>query len=360
MQRLEIPHRRMRSQRISAGKLNRPADAVAWLVAVQAQDFAGAKWALAQRMSRAVEADLDRAFAEGAILRTHLLRPTWHFVTPDDIRWLLDLTAPRVHAANAHRYRELGLDRAVVRRSNAAIARSLEGGRQLTRDELRERLREAGLGTDPGQRMGYLMMRAELDGVVCSGARRGKQFTYALLDDRAPRAKRLQRDEALAVLAGRYFRSRGPATVHDLAKWSGLTVVEARRGLEMVKGDLLEESVDGRTYWSGDAPQGRQIAGRAALLSIYDEYFSSYGDRSAIVEPEIVERLRAMGNALTGAVVLEGRIIGTWKRLVGKTEVTVVTDLFIRETRLIRRELESATERYSRYLGRPAVLARSK
>lgn len=356
----DILSRRLRSQRISAAKLDTPAEVVEWLVAAQAQDFAGAKWALALRMRRPSEGDLERAFADGEILRTHLLRPTWHFVTPDDIRWLLDLTAPRVHATNTHQYRQLGLTRSVLKRSNDVIGRSLEGGQHRTRDEIREILEGGGVRPGTGQRMGYILMCAELDGVVCSGPRKGKQFTYALLDERAPRARRLRRDEALGLLAARYFRSRGPATVHDLAKWSDLTVAEAGRGLEISRGDLREEAVDGRGYWSGEPPRGRRSSGRAALLSIYDEYFSSYRDPSLVAGPDAYGMLRAMGNALTGAVVLDGRIIGTWKRVLAKSDVRVAVDLFVREDGHIRRELESATARFGRYLGLPAALARRK
>jgi len=216
---VSIARERLRNQRIGGRPLKRAVDVVRWLVASQAQDFAGAKWALGLRMSGATDAAVESDFDDGAILRTHIMRPTWHFVTQGDIRWMLALTAPRVNAVNAHRYRELELDTATFRKTNAALAKALEGGRQLTRDELRELLARARI-TVAGQRMAHIMMRAELDAVVCSGARRGKQFTYALLDERAPRARSLSHDDALVELSRRYFPSRGPATVQDFAKWS--------------------------------------------------------------------------------------------------------------------------------------------
>src|SRR5262249_52761007 len=151
------------------------------------QDYAGAKWALGMRLRRATDNDIEHAYADGSILRTHLLRPTWHFVTPHDIRWMLALTAPRVHAVNAYMYRKLDLDGAIFKRSNAALAKALRGGHTRTRDELRRVLQRAGIAVDAELRMSYLMMRAELDGIVCSGPRRGKQFTYTLLDERAPK-----------------------------------------------------------------------------------------------------------------------------------------------------------------------------
>src|SRR6185436_7837388 len=178
--------------------------------------------------------------------RTHVLRPTWHFVTPADIHCLLALTAPRVHALNAPYYRKLELDHDLFQRSTTALTHALQGGKHLTRDEVRGVLAQAGIATAGELRMSYILMRAELDGVVCSGARHGKQFTYALLSERAPQVRHLEREHALAELAGRFFLSRGPATVQDFARWSGLTVADARTGLEAVKSQLQHEQVDGQ------------------------------------------------------------------------------------------------------------------
>ena len=201
----EIAHRRLHNQHLAGTPLETPAAVVRRLGAVQAQDYAAAKWAVAQRTADVSDAALDQAFAAGAILRTHVMRPTWHFVTPEDIRWLLALTAPRVKAAIAYYDRRLGLDDHLVGRSNAALGEALAGGAPLTRPELAAALTHAGITTEgaDGQRVGQLIMHAELDGILCSGARRGKQFTYALLADRASHPRILERDEALAELAGR-------------------------------------------------------------------------------------------------------------------------------------------------------------
>ena len=184
-----------------------------------------------------------------AILRTHLLRPTWHFITPADIRWVWSLTAPRVQAANTYMYRKLGLDNAAFRRSNDTLLRALQGGQHLTREELRDVLHATGVPAAGEFRMGYLMMRAELDGILCSRPRRGNQFTYALLDERVPPNAALNREEALASLAHRFFSSRGPASVQDFAKWSGVTATDAKKSLEAVKERLDSETADGKTYW---------------------------------------------------------------------------------------------------------------
>jgi hypothetical protein len=329
-----------------------------WLGAVQAQDYAGAKWALGLRLRVATDDTVDQAFANGSILRTHVMRPTWHFVTPADIRWMLALTAPRVHVVNAYMYRKLELDSAIFNRSNAALAKALEGHRQLTRDELRVVLHKAGIATDGELRMGYLMMRAELDGIVCSGARRGKQFTYALVDERAPQVKALEREEALAELAGRYFMSRGPATVQDFAKWSGLTVTDAQRGLDTVRAQLQQEIVDGQAYWfSTRTPSAKNRGPTAYLLSIYDEYISGYKDRRAICDVEFATRLSALGNALTHVIVVDGQIVGTWKHTLNRETVVIEPNLFRRLTKAESQAIGVAARRYGDFLQRSVVLA---
>jgi hypothetical protein len=354
---LDIARLRLHNQHISQAKFELSGDEVSWLCAVQAQDYAGAKWSLGLRLRGASDRDIERAFNDGAILRTHLMRPTWHFVTPADIRWLLALTAPRVHAANAYMVRRLELDNAIFNRSNETLAKALQGGKQLTRDELREMLEQAGIPTKGDLRMSYFMMHAELDGVVCSGARRGKQFTYALLDDRAPQARELAREDALAELSKHYFLSRGPATVQDFAKWSGLTIADARQGLEMVKDLLQEQIVDGRPYWfSPSAPPASGGSPSAYLLSIYDEYISGYKDRSAIAREDIGAKLIELGNALSYIIVVDGQIVGVWKRTLRKDAVVIEADLFTSLGEAERQAVAVAADKYGEFLGLPVVL----
>jgi hypothetical protein len=352
----EVTRLRLSNQALSRPRFSKPADAVGWLGAVQAQDFAGAKWAVGARMRAATDAAVERTFNAGSILRTHILRPTWHFVVPADIRWMLDLTAPRVKAGLASRRRQLGLDARMLKRSNAALERALRDGALLTRDELREVLGRAGIAAE-GVRMAHIMGHAELDGIVCSGPRRGKQFTYALLDAQAPAGPALTREEALARLAGRYFASRGPATPHDFAKWASLTLDDARRGLEGVEGDLRRDVVEGATYWSfGAIPSAGAAGARALLLSLFDEYIGSYRDRSAIVAPEHVPKLWA-GNAVTHVLLLDGKIVGTWRRRPAVKAVNVELRFFDTPTRAATRAMAEAARRYAAFLGLPLTLA---
>jgi hypothetical protein len=349
-----MAHKRLYNQHISANPLARPAEVVQWLAAVQAQDFAGAKWALGLRMRAATDDIVEQAFTEGAILRTHVLRPTWHFVTPADIHWLLALTAPRVHALNAPYYRKLEMDHDHHQRSTRALEQALQGGNQLTRDEVRAVLAQAGIATAGELRMSYILMRAELDGVICSGARRGKQFTYALLHERAPQERHLEHDHAVAELASRFFLSRGPATVQDFARWSGLTVADAKAGLEAIKSQLQHELVDGQTYWCSPATPVRPDRPPAALLmSIYDEYISGYKDRSAMVAPSYGAKLQALGNALTAIIVVDGLVVGTWKRALKKDSVMVTTDLFAALTNTESQAVATAIDQYAAFLQLP-------
>jgi hypothetical protein len=348
----DIPYERLANQHLSRPIHKTAGEVVAWLGAIQAQDYAGAKWAVAQRTKGLTDAAMDRALADGSILRTHVMRPTWHFVSPADIRWLLALTAPRVHAASAYGYRTLGLDQAIFRRSNAALARALRGGKQLTRTELASALEQVGIDAS-GLRLVHLVMRAELDGIICSGARRGKQFTYALLDERVSAAKTLERDEALAELTRRYFTSHGPATLQDFAWWSGLTMSDAKNGLEMVKRRLVQDVMDGKAYWAAaSTPPAKKSSQTAYLLPNYDEYVVGYADRAAIFDSSHTEKLDARNNPLfQHTIVLNGRIAGTWSRTLKKDAVVVELSPFAALTKTETRAVHAAAEKYGEFLG---------
>jgi Winged helix DNA-binding domain len=355
---LEIARRRLASQRLTTPTVTDPAEIVRLLGAVQSQDYAGAKWALAMRARGASDATIERAFADGSIVRTHVLRPTWHFVTPADIRWMLALTAPRVKAAMAYYDRKLELDDAVFRRSNAAIIQALRDGKQLTRAELGETLRRGRIDVTGSQRLGHLLLRAELDGIVCSGARRGKQFTYALLDERVPPTAPVGRDEALLELTRRYFTTRGPATANDFAWWSGLTVADAKRGIEITGSALEREVIDDRTYWAD--PTARRPGKRspaAYLLPNYDEYFIGFKDRGAIGVRLKSSELVTGGDALTAHVVIvDGQLVGGWKRTLTRNAVLVELKLLTRLSDAERRAVHEASQAYGTFLGLPVEL----
>jgi hypothetical protein len=347
MTNLDIAHQRICNQHIAHRIFAKPEEAVKWMGAIQAQDYAGAKWAVGLRLQKSNDAAIDKAMANGSIIRTHVLRPTWHFVSPADARWMIELTAPRINAFSASRYRQLQLDSAVFKRSNDALAKTLEGGKQLNRAEIMAVLQQAGIATND-LRFIHLLMRAELDRVICSGPREGKQFTYALFDDRiAPNT--LTKEEALAELASRYFISHGPATLQDFTWWSGLVVADAKKGLEIVKAGLANMKVDGREYWMAkDQPEIKGKALIAYLLPAFDEFAVAYKDRTAAVNPKYLKLARYV--IFDPSIIINNQVVGTWKRSVNKNPVDIVLKPFGKLSKIHEKAVEIAAKRYRKFV----------
>ncbi len=284
-----VVERRLVNQRITGPGHRGPAEVVAWCGALQAQEYEPAQWGIGLRMTEGTtQAEVERAFTAGEILRTHVMRPTWHFVARDDIRWLLDLTAPRVHRIIASYCRRMEVDSRTLVRAADIFGRALSDHREMTRQELREALRHRHIDV-AGVRLAFLTIYAELEGVICSGPRRGKQFTYALLAERAPTTRRMDRDQALAELGARFFASHGPATIRDFVWWSGLTTADARRALDMNK--ARREEIAGTVYWTlPQRPPRTRRDHLVHLLPIYDEYLVAYRDRTAVPHRSIGDR----------------------------------------------------------------------
>ena len=333
------------------------------LLAVQSQDYPGAKWGVAQRVADGVlESELDALFDAGAILRTHVMRPTWHFVAPEDLRWMLALTAPRVHQASAYQYRLLGIDDISAGRAAEVIVRALEGGRALTRDELGVALREAGIEAT-GIKLAYLVSHAELQAIVVSGPRKGRRQTYALVDERVPPARIRSREEALAELARRYVEGHGPAQAQDLSWWSGLTIRDARLALQLASPPLVTETHGERTFWV--AP-GRHASGRAAgslgtptiagpavqLLPNYDELLIAFRDRTDAMDPGLPPPARVASEILAHVAVRDGLVVGGWRRSEERGAVKVELSLLVPFDPAERAALVAAIDRFSRFLGR--------
>ncbi|HLZ59423.1 MAG TPA: winged helix DNA-binding domain-containing protein [Ktedonosporobacter sp.] len=356
MTNLDIAHQRLSRQRIAHTAFEKPAEVVQWLGAVQSQDYGAAKWAVGQRTAASTDADLDQAFAEGSILRTHVLRPTWHFVVPADIRWMLALTAPRVRVALTFMDRKLELDDAIFGRSNDVLVKALQGGKHMTRPQLVSAFQQTGIAVDDGQRSAHIIMHAELDAIICSGALRGKQHTYALLDERAPQSSAFTREEALVELARRYITSRGPATLKDFVWWSGLTMTDAKAGFEMVRSECIQEEVDGQLYWSSSTPPcARDLSPTVYLLPNFDEYVVGYTDRSAIFDASHTPHLDSRANPLfNNAIILDGQIAGTWQRTIKKSAVDITLSLFQPLNEAAMEALITATNRYGAFLERAA------
>lgn len=309
---VEMLRLRQHNLLLLSGRAGSSVEVVRRLGAVQAQDYRGAKWGVAERIATPTTSSrLDALLWDGTILRTHVLRPTWHFVLPEDIRWMLGLTAPRIKAAARYNWRNLGLTDGVLRRAASIIETGVEGTR-LTRSEISVLLDDGGVDSSQG-RLSHILMYAELEGVICSGGLRGKQHTYAPLDERAPAAAPLAKSEALARLAARYFEGHGPATLHDFAWWSGLTVTDASHGIAGIEDRLERVEVEGKSYWF--VPSGSPAARPTVhLLPNYDEYVVAYTDRTAVFDATHSKHLDSRGSPLVlHTIVRNGRIIGTWQ-----------------------------------------------
>ena len=349
---MDIARRRLAAQHLTRPVLTDAAEVVRVLGAVQSQDYAGAKWAIGMRSRGVTDESVERAFNEGRIIRTHVLRPTWHFVAPADVRWMLALTAPRIKRVMSYYNVQVGLDEALLRRTNRILERALRDGNQLTRTELAKVLERARVDVSGPFRLARVVMNAELDAVVCSGGRRGKQFTYALLEERVPPARGLDPNEALLELTRRYFTTRGPATPNDFAWWSGLTVADARRGIEMMGNALERETIDGRAYWSVPSAVRRWRAPVVHLLPNYDELFIGHKDRSALGERLASVDLVTGGDALTAyVVVVDGQLVGGWKRTPTARPVAIDLRLLVRLSAAERAALSAAARRYAAFLG---------
>ena len=326
-------------------------DVVRALGAVQSQDYDGAKWAISQRSGLNDEA-IEREFTSGAILRTHVLRPTWHFVDPLDIRWMLRLSASRITRIMSSYDLELRLDEKLYKRSSTLFEKVLRDNNYLTRNELKAALERARFGKVDGQRMARLVMRAETEGIICSGPRRGKQQTYALLDERAPAVPVRDRDEDLLDLTLRYFAARSPATAHDFSWWSGLAMRDVKRGIDLAGTQLERLEIDEKTYWrSGGVPDDPGPS--AHLLPNYDEFFIGYRDRSAIGR-----RLRSISSVTGGStlinhvVAVDGQLVGGWKRLADGNGITLQVSILTRLSKSERSRLEEAVRQFETFVER--------
>jgi len=337
---------RLQNQHLAEPQFTRPADMVRWLGAMQAQDYSGAKWAIGQRIISGTDKIIEKAFNNGDILRTHVMRPTWHFVTREDIRWMLDLTAARVQAIAATRHRQLELDNKVFSKCSDTLIRELEGGKQLARTQLIDTLKNAGIKTDE-QRFVHIMMELELRQLICSGGVEGKQLTYALFDERAPKIAAINREEALATIAGRYFIAHGPATLQDFAWWSGLTIADCKAGLEMVKPKLANKE----GYWFAESGIEPIKSNKAYLLPNYDEYIVSYKDRSATILEKNINKADLRGTIFNHTVIVNGKIEGIWKRELKKSAAVINITAFKQLSKPAYAAINSAAKRYAKFLG---------
>jgi len=348
----EIARYRLVNQQISNHLFDEPGKLVSWLGAVQAQDYYGAKWSLGLRIPGSTDDDIEKAIADKKLIRSWALRGTLHFLVPADIRWILKLLSPRLISIYGSHYQRLGLDKSLLEKSSQIIYRALKDGKQLTRKELKFQLEKKGIATQE-LRLSFLLLRAALDGQICFGSRRNKEFTFTLLDEWIPAAKKLESDEALAELTRRYFTSHGPATIKDFAWWSGLPIIDIKRGLEIIKSGLHKEVVKEQTYWMPDnMPVKKAHSKTIYLLPGFDEYIIAYKERTAALDAANVKEVMGAGNALfNSTIVINGRVEGTWKRTIRKDHVLIKTTLFRKLNNSHQDALTVAKKRFAKFLG---------
>ncbi|HVI69201.1 MAG TPA: winged helix DNA-binding domain-containing protein [Magnetospirillaceae bacterium] len=355
----DVTVHRLTNERLIGAPFASPEEVIESLVAVQAQDYSGAKWGIAQRVkSGPTDADLDKLFDDGVFLRTHVMRPTWHFVLAEDIVWLQMLTSPRVYAFNAYYLRKLGIDEKTAATGKEVMAKELAGGKHLTRPELTKKIAEAGVEA-AGLRTAYIIMCAELDALVCSGVRRGKAQTYALVSERAPKARKLEREEALAELTTRYFTGHGPAQPQDFAWWSGLAMKDVTAGLDFAKSKLASQEIDGKTHWFAQTPPTILKPPVVRLLPNYDEFLIAYKDHSASFDPSVLKGISIGTRDLVLAnhiVIVDGKVVGGWRRELKGKKVIIEVRLLRELSASEQQALEAQVERYDAFAGLAATV----
>ncbi len=352
----DIATLRLQSQQIAGTKLKSPKEIVAWMGAMQAQDYHMSKWAIGTRLPNFTDIEIEKAIDKGEIIRTHLLRPTWHLVSAEDIYWMLELTAPHVKSSVNSFNKMLELTDSIFSKSNRIIEKALSGGNHLTREEIMVLLEKAKISTH-SFRSTHLMFHAELNGIVCNGARKGKNHTYALLAKRVPKQKKLSRDEALAKLAKRYFTSHCPATLNDFRWWSGLPAKDARNALEMVKKDFISEKIGEETYLlTNNFSIPKKENASVYLLPAFDEFLISYKDRSASFPFGNHKKVLTNNGIFRPVVVINGHVTGTWKRMVKKDTVLIETDLFQPHTKPTKALIKNAANKFGKFLDKKIAL----
>lgn len=345
----EIANYRLASQKLFKANSNTPEEIVKHLGAIQAQDYSMAKWAIGSRCN-ATEKEIEEAINSGKIIRTHILRPTWHFVSADDIYWMLDVSRSQVKRLFTSLTRQHGYDEKKLDQVNSAIEKLLSGNNHLTRDEI---MQELNIKRKSGDLSAVIiMMNAELDGVVCNGKMKGKQITYALLEERVEKPKTIfTREEALAKLAKRYFKSHGPATLLDFSWWSGFSPTTAKLAINSIESELNSIEIDNQKYWFGaDFSEADNFRESVHFLPAFDEILISYKTREASILLEHQSKAFTKNGIFKPVILENGKVIGIWKRTIKKEHVKVETQFFSAFDQTKRDALFEAIKPFENYL----------
>lgn len=349
---MKIPEIRLLSQQLSNPKFLQPKELVSWMGAMQAQDYAMVKWAVGMRMKSPSLKMVEAALHKGEILRIHVMRPTWHLVAAEDIRWMLKLSAQRIKAANDSYAKGHGLKITAegFGKSNDRLEKILCGNKSLTKQEIAEEFEHAGLPSDQ-YHMTRFLARAETESILCSGDYRGKSHTYALLEERVPPVPDLTKEEALARLARSYFRSHAPATLQDFIWWSGLPTTEARLAVYQIESELTAEECNNQTWYVHSSCRIRgNTSGNLHLVPPYDEYIVGYKDRTDVLPKEHYPKAFTNNGLFYPVIAHEGQIVGNWDRTKKKKGSQPQHSFFRTETTIDEQLLNEAKNRYLHFL----------
>jgi Winged helix DNA-binding domain len=350
-----IANARLQNQQISHARFSTPAEVVAWMGAMQGQDYTGVKWSVGLRLPNSTNADIEAALAERKIVRTWAMRGTLHLLAAADARWIVDLLAPRLIISLDRRRKQLEIDDATIARAQAIIITVLQGGRQSTRKDLAAALEQNGVMVN-GQRAYHILINLSLMGLLVQGQEHNKEPFFTLREEALPDARPLPKDEALAALAARYFASHGPATIHDFAWWSGQNVTDARAGLNAIKETLMTEVVGGQTYWLAAAPSGPP-AQTAYALPGFDEYLLGYKVRDSVLDPAHADKVCPGQNGVFfPTVVIDGQMVGTWKRAVNKNKISVEITPFSTIAPAALAAFTHALDSFGKFWGMPVAV----
>lgn len=323
-----IANLRLSNQQLIGTTLKTPQEIVSWMGAVQAQDFNMSKWALGVRLSVLTNKLVEDALDKGELVRTHILRPTWHLVAGKDIHWMLSLSAPRLKAILKTYAKMVDLTDATIEKGSGIIERALSDKGHLTRPQLGEILKDKGIDVNSHQ-LNHIMFSAELHGIVCNGEISNSKQTYCLLEEKIPKTEVFDKQIALERLARKYFTSHAPATLQDFVWWSGLTIVDARAAMEMIKSDFVIETIDSQQYWINNSfTEFKGDNESLVLLPAWDEFIVSYKNRQHIIMDEHYSKVIFKNGIFKPVIVKDGQIIGMWKRVKKKDKIVAQTELF--------------------------------
>jgi len=341
----DILRLRLAAQRLTGEKAATPTDLLAESGAMQSQDYGMSKWAIGLRLKMSTHDQVEQAIDSGGIIRIHVLRPTWHLVRAADVRWMLDVTAPQIKAAMAFRDRQLELDEKIFRRCEKIIEKALARDKHLPRTALMPLLNKAGILTDEN-RSSHILLRAELDGIICSGPRQGKQFTYALLDERVPAGGKLSPDEGLAELTRRYFNGHGPATLYDFCWWAGLSVTDGKKGIGLLGTAIEQVSVGNKQYWFLPGKDPGAGIPPALLLPAFDEWIIGYTDRAGLFATEHERKIITTNGIFRPVLLSNGLAAGSWRLVEKKGVISVAKDWFHPVSQRVQKAMQTAEKKY--------------